>query len=65
MPANHVILMSTYIVTQDNSTFHVRVGDAKGQVLATFSNELAAERFAEQRAAADNAVSGPPRDKPS
>jgi hypothetical protein len=57
--------MSTYIVTQDNATFHVREGDAKGPVLATFSNKLAAERFAENRAAADNAVGAPPKDKPA
>ena len=30
--------MSTYIVAQDGSRFEVRVGDANGRVVATFSN---------------------------
>jgi hypothetical protein len=38
-----------YTVTQDNSAFHVREGDASGPIIATFSNRLAAERFAESK----------------
>ena len=41
--------MSTYTVTQDGSRFEVRVGDANGPVVATFSNRLAAETFAEKQ----------------
>jgi hypothetical protein len=46
--------MSTYVVAQDGSRFEVRVGDAKGRVVATFSNKLAAEAFAEKQRVADD-----------
>ena len=49
--------MSTYIVTQDGARFEVRLDNANGQVIATFSNKLAAEAFAErQRAIAQGAA---------
>ena len=41
--------MGTYVVTQDGAFFAVRLGDSSGQVLATFSNSLAAETFAEKQ----------------
>jgi len=41
--------MSTYVVTQDGARFEVRRGDASGPVVATFSNKLAAETFAEKQ----------------
>jgi hypothetical protein len=57
--------MSTYIVTQDRSRFEVRVDDANGRVVATFSNKLAAETFAEkQRVMDESAANIPPDDKP-
>jgi hypothetical protein len=43
--------MSTYIVTQDGARFEVRLDNASGQVIATFSNKLAAEAFAEKQRA--------------
>ena len=45
--------MNTYTVTQDGSRFEVRVGDANGPVVATFSNRLAAETFAEKQRVKD------------
>ena len=49
--------MSTYIVTQEGARFEVRLDDASGQVIATFSNKLAAEAFADkQRAIAQGAA---------
>jgi hypothetical protein len=58
--------MSTYIVTQDGARFEVRLDDANGQVIATFSNKLAAEAFAEkQRAIAQGAAETPPADVPA
>jgi hypothetical protein len=45
--------MSTYIVTQNASRFEVRVGDSNGRVVATFSNKLAAEMFAEKQRVRD------------
>ena len=45
--------MNTYAVTQDGSRFEVRVGDANGRVVATFSNRLAAETFAEKQRVKD------------
>jgi hypothetical protein len=45
--------MAKYVVTQDASRFEVRVGDANGRVVATFSNRLAAETFAEKQRALD------------
>jgi hypothetical protein len=57
--------MSTYIVTQDGSRFEVRVDDANGPVVATFSNKLAAETFAEkQRVMDESAANIPPDNKP-
>ena len=45
--------MSIYIVVQDGSRFEVRVGDANGRVVATFSNKLAADKFAERQRVID------------
>jgi hypothetical protein len=45
--------MNTYTVAQDGSRFEVRVGDANGPVVATFSNRLAAETFAEKQRVKD------------
>ena len=56
--------MAEYIVTQDNSAFHVRIGDASGPVIATFSNRLAAERFAENKRSADESSRTSPPDGP-
>ena len=57
-PSIHVILraMSAYLVTQDGPIFEVRLGDATGRVVATFSNRLAAEKFAEQQQARDESA---------
>jgi hypothetical protein len=56
-------VMSTYIVAQDGFRFEVRVDDANGRVVATFSNKLAAETFAEkQRVADDGAAKIGPED---
>jgi hypothetical protein len=48
-----MLAMNTYVVTQDGSRFEVRVGDANGRVVATFSNKLAAETFAEKQRVID------------
>jgi hypothetical protein len=57
--------MSTYIVTQDGSMFEVRVDDTNGRVIATFSNKLAAEKFAEKQRLMDKSAANiPPDDKP-
>ena len=45
--------MNSYTVTQDGARFEVRVGDASGPVVATFSNRLAAETFAEKQRVKD------------
>lgn len=45
--------MTTYVVTRDESRFEVRAGDANGRVIATFSNKLAAETFAEKQRVID------------
>ena len=45
--------MNTYTVTQDRSRFEVRVGDANGPVVATFSDRLAADTFAEKQQVKD------------
>ena len=45
--------MKTYTVAQDGSRFEVREGDANGPVVATFSNRLAAETFAEKQRVKD------------
>ena len=50
--------MATYTVTQDGARFEVKVGDANGPVVATFSNRLAAETFAEKQRVKDQ---GAPR----
>ena len=53
--------MATYVVTQDGAFFAVRLGDSSGPVLATFSNKLAAETFAEkQRLKDQDAAKTPP-----
>ena len=44
------------MVTQDGPIFEVRLGDASGRVVATFSNRLAAEKFAEQQQARDESA---------
>jgi hypothetical protein len=49
----HIESMSTYVVVPDDSMFAVRLGDADGPVIATFSNKLAAETFAERQRAKD------------
>ncbi len=57
--------MSTYIVIQNASRFEVRVGDPDGRVVATFSNKLAAETFAEkQRVRDEGAATIPPEERP-
>jgi hypothetical protein len=48
--------MNTYIVTQDGARVEVRVGDANGRVLATFSNKLAADKFAEKQRTTDESA---------
>jgi hypothetical protein len=52
--------MNTYVVTQDGPVFEVRLGDASGRVVATFSNRLAAEKFAEQQQARDDTARNHP-----
>ena len=48
-----VPIMSTYVVTQEGSMFAGRLEDANGPVIATFSNKLAAETFAEKQRVKD------------
>jgi hypothetical protein len=55
--------MSTYIVTQDGARFEVRRGDASGPVVATFSNKLAADTFAEKQRVKDQDTVQPPSNK--
>ena len=55
--------MSTYVVTQDGARFEVRRGDASGPVVATFSNKLAAETFAEKQRVKDQVTVPPQPDK--
>ena len=58
--------MSRYIITQSGSMFEVRVGDANGPVLATFSNKLAADKFAEKQRLTDERAANPTTEgKPS
>jgi hypothetical protein len=57
--------MSTYVVTQDGSRFEVRVGDASGPVLATFSNKPAADKYAEKQRSTSESAAAPPEGKPS
>ena len=52
--------MSTYVVTHDGSRFEVREGDKSGRVVATFSNSLAAETFAEKQRMIDESAANPP-----
>jgi hypothetical protein len=54
--------MSTYIVTQDGPVFEVRLGDASGRVVATFSNRLAAQTFADGQQRRDESASNHPSD---
>jgi hypothetical protein len=58
--------MSTYVVTAD-VRFQVRMGDENGQVVATFSNRMAAEKYAEvlRRIKDKSIANSPPDDKPS
>jgi len=55
--------MATYVVIQDGAFFAVRLGDSNGQVLATFSNRMAAERFAEKQRLKDQDVTKATPDK--
>jgi hypothetical protein len=55
--------MSTYVVVQDGSMFAVKLGDASGPVIATFSNKLAAETFAERQRAKDRDTPKAPPDE--
>jgi hypothetical protein len=48
--------MSTYFVAQDGFRFEVRMDDANGRVVATFSNKLAADKFAERQRGIDEAA---------
>ena len=57
--------MATYVVTQDGAFFAVRLGDSSGPVLATFSNKLAAETFAEKQRLKDQDTTKTPPDKDS
>ena len=52
-----------YVVVQDGAMFAVRLGDASGPVLATFSNKLAAETFAEKQRAKDQDTPKAPPDE--
>jgi hypothetical protein len=45
--------MDTYIVTQEGSGFAVRLTSTSGQVVASFSNKLAADNFAEKQRTKD------------
>jgi hypothetical protein len=55
--------MSTYVVIQDGPMFAIRRGDASGPVIATFSNKLAAETFAEKQRVKDQDTAETPPDK--
>ena len=55
--------MATYVVTQDGAFFAVRLGDSSGPVLATFSNRMAAETFAEKQRSKDQDASKVAPDK--
>ena len=55
--------MSTYVVVPDGAMFAVRLGDASGPVIATFSNKLAAETFAEKQRAKDQDTPKAPPDE--
>lgn len=46
---------AAYTVTRGDTAFQVRKGDAKGRIVATFSNRPAAERFVEKQMAAEAA----------
>ena len=59
----HIGSMSTYVVVQDGAMFAVRLGDASGPVIATFSNKLAAETFAEKQRAKDQDTPKAPPDE--
>lgn len=55
--------MSTYFVAQDGFRFEVRMDDANGRVVATFSNKLAADRFAERQQVIDEGANISPEDR--
>jgi hypothetical protein len=55
--------VSTYVVVPDGAMFAVRLGDASGPVIATFSNKLAAETFAERQRAKDQDTPKAPPDE--
>ena len=57
--------MSTYVVAPDGAMFAVKLGDASGPVIATFSNKLAAEAFAEKQRAKDQDTPKAPPDENS
>jgi hypothetical protein len=48
--------MNTYVVTQEGAGFAVRLTSTSGQVVATFSNKLAADKFAEKQRTKDQAA---------
>jgi hypothetical protein len=57
--------MAAYIVIQDGAFFAVRLGDSRGPVIATFSNAMAAETFAEKQRLKDEGSPETPPDKGS
>jgi hypothetical protein len=57
--------MATYIITQDGAFFAVRLGDSNGPVLATFSNRMAAEAYAEKQRLKDQDTTKTTPDKTS
>jgi hypothetical protein len=59
----HIESMSTYVVVPDGAMFAVKLGDSSGPVIATFSNRLAAENFAEKQRAKDQDTPKAPPDE--
>ena len=48
--------MVAYVVTQEGNGFAVRLTSISGQLVATFSNKLAADNFAEKQRIKDEAA---------
>ena len=48
--------MVAYVVTQEGSGFAVRLTSITGQVVATFSNKLAADNFAKKQQTKDESA---------
>jgi hypothetical protein len=48
--------MVGYVVTQEGNGFAVRLTSISGQVVATFSNKLAAENFAKKQQIKDESA---------